>query len=309
MANDIDPSVAGANMDLNYSKYAHMFSKDSANDALSQADFLKIMVEQMKNQDMYNTQDSSEQIAQMAQFTMVQSLENVAQYQENLYMTSLAGKYVVVASGSGSGMTTDSGMIESVSLTSGGFKFIVNGKEYDYKNIMQIVSDPLESHYQNVNGGSALVGKYVTIESVNEDGSKKTVEGYVDSVSFAGSNCFVEVGGVTYSYSEIAEVHDSSDYSNLYYNTINGGASLIGKYVTVKSKNDAGADETVHGVVSAVSFQDGKYQVLINGKLYSYSDILNVGDGTVVPEDPDETPDDGEGGDGSGETDGTTPES
>lgn len=50
----------------------------SANDALGKDDFLKILVAQMQNQDPMNPTDSTQSIAQLAQFSSLEQMTNIA---------------------------------------------------------------------------------------------------------------------------------------------------------------------------------------------------------------------------------------
>lgn len=52
--------------------------------------FLKLMVTQLKNQDPMNPQDSSEFLAQTAQFTSLEKLEQVASQTEQAYAAQMA---------------------------------------------------------------------------------------------------------------------------------------------------------------------------------------------------------------------------
>jgi len=69
----------------------------SGNGSLSMDDFLQLLVAQLKNQDMYNTMDNSEYMAQMAQFSMLQAITDMSELSMTSYGVSLIGKEVTVA--------------------------------------------------------------------------------------------------------------------------------------------------------------------------------------------------------------------
>ncbi|MFZ5846947.1 MAG: flagellar hook capping FlgD N-terminal domain-containing protein [Actinomycetota bacterium] len=80
--------------------------------------FLKLMVTQLKNQDPMNPQDSSEFLAQTAQFTSLEKLEQVASQTEQAYAaqmafgaSSLVGRTVTYTDADGNELT---GTVSSV---------------------------------------------------------------------------------------------------------------------------------------------------------------------------------------------------
>lgn len=49
-------------------------------------DWMKLLVAQLKSQDMYNQTDSSEMTRQMAQFSQIQAVQNMVAMQENMFL-------------------------------------------------------------------------------------------------------------------------------------------------------------------------------------------------------------------------------
>lgn len=71
---------------------------------LQTQDWMKLLVAQLKNQDMYNQTDMQEMTQQMAQFSNIQAIQNMVSMQENMfamyntsYAASLIGKEVTAA--------------------------------------------------------------------------------------------------------------------------------------------------------------------------------------------------------------------
>ncbi|MEG0615571.1 MAG: flagellar hook capping FlgD N-terminal domain-containing protein [Oscillospiraceae bacterium] len=121
-----------------HEKYADMFSEKSGSD-LGQMDFLTLMVSQLKNQDFQNPTDNSQFIAQLAQFSTLQSQQQMMYYTQASYAASLAGKTVTVAQTDKLGnLTTDKGVVTAVQFANNDFKFVVNGKTYTSQNIMEV---------------------------------------------------------------------------------------------------------------------------------------------------------------------------
>ena len=68
-----------AGSDSAYAQYAFPSTGKSKNDGMGQADFLRLMTEQMKNQDPLNPLKGNEFLGQLAQFSTVQGIENMQQ--------------------------------------------------------------------------------------------------------------------------------------------------------------------------------------------------------------------------------------
>lgn len=68
-----------AGSDSAYAQYAFPTTGKSKTDNMGQADFLRLMTEQMKNQDPLNPLKGNEFLGQLAQFSTVQGIENMQQ--------------------------------------------------------------------------------------------------------------------------------------------------------------------------------------------------------------------------------------
>lgn len=210
MANNIDPSLVGASSpelaDIK-AKYAMRFAK-SDNAELGQADFLKLLSEQFKNQDFNNPTENTEFIAQMAQFTALQSQNEATYYTKANYMNALVGKTVVVTAGTAGGIETVEGIVSGVNVAEkdGQFTVLVNGKSYAYENIMVVKPAVSQTDYYNmINSASSIIGKKVLVE--DKDGK---VEGLVKMVAFTGSGYKITLdNGKSYDYGAISKVLDA----------------------------------------------------------------------------------------------------
>ena len=103
-------------------------------------DFFTLMIAQLKNQDMYNTTDNSEFIAQMAQFSMVQALSDLSSMSQTAYSVNLVGKEATVAytdeiSGE---LFSTTGTVESVNLFNGEAEVVINGTPYALSSVMKV---------------------------------------------------------------------------------------------------------------------------------------------------------------------------
>ena len=139
MADGVTAS-SSSTIQSNYEKYKSYFATDTST-SLDQDDFLTLMVEQLKNQDFTNPTDNSEFISQMAQFSALQSQQQMTYYSQASYAASLVGKTVVVGYTDANGAyVTDEGAVSSMKFSGNDFLFVVNGYAYSSTNIMEVKS-------------------------------------------------------------------------------------------------------------------------------------------------------------------------
>lgn len=105
---------------------------------LTMDDFFKLMVAQLSNQDMYNTVDDTEFMAQMTQFSMVQALSDLSQLSMTSYSVGLIGKEVTLAKLNGSNLETIKGIVEGVNLYNGSAEIVVDGEAYALSSVMKV---------------------------------------------------------------------------------------------------------------------------------------------------------------------------
>jgi flagellar basal-body rod modification protein FlgD len=120
---------------------------------LGKQDFLKLLMAQLQNQDPLKPMDDSAMIAQMAQFSALESTQNLtsviqqsANMQTVIQAGALIGKYVQAQDADG---TLTSGPVTGVTFEStNGMEtptLLVNGKDVDYSTIRQVSSTPTTS--------------------------------------------------------------------------------------------------------------------------------------------------------------------
>ena len=119
-------------------------SGSSSTDQMNKDLFLKLMVAQLKNQDPMNPTDSSQFLAQTAQFTSLEKLTTVADQtsqalsaQMAFGASSLVGRSVTYTDPDGAEQT---GSVDSVRFTSAGPVLGVGGAEVDLANVVKVAA-------------------------------------------------------------------------------------------------------------------------------------------------------------------------
>jgi flagellar basal-body rod modification protein FlgD len=129
------------------------------NTAIDFESFLNILIAQLRNQDFTNPVNDAEYMAQMAQLSILQQMQEVTRRSQQSYASSLLGKIVSVTRVSESGMTTeDTGYVDSVLLKGDELKIVVNGISYSLNEVTRVYDNGyyLVDQYNN---GQAADGK------------------------------------------------------------------------------------------------------------------------------------------------------
>ncbi|MGF7185191.1 flagellar basal-body rod modification protein FlgD [Desulfitispora alkaliphila] len=133
--------------------------QDKPNDLLGKDDFLKLLITQLRHQDPLSPVDDKEFIAQMAQFSALEQMQNlnekmetlqeglsskldtIAKHHENSFRESLVsqalnmvGKEATVVSNNGN----IKGTVESVKFVQGVPNLVINGKEYGLGQVERV---------------------------------------------------------------------------------------------------------------------------------------------------------------------------
>ena len=115
----VDPSVAKV-VNTNSSK-------------LDQNTFLKLLVTQMTHQDPLNPQDQQQMLAQLAQFSQVETMNNVQDGQSKLQATGLLGKTISASYIENNAPASVKGLVTNVKFDASGIFLTMQGVERPIK--------------------------------------------------------------------------------------------------------------------------------------------------------------------------------
>jgi flagellar basal-body rod modification protein FlgD len=110
--------------------------------------YLKLLTAQMSNQDFNNPMSDSEFIAQMASYSTLEAINNMTNQSAVQYAAGLTGKAVTVSDGTNYEM----GIVDSVTITDGKPKLMINGSAYEATKLTDVVSDVLYSIMESLKG-------------------------------------------------------------------------------------------------------------------------------------------------------------
>ncbi len=238
--------------------------------------FLKLLMTEMQYQDPFDPMDDKEFVAQLAQFS---TLEQMQQLNASYSMTQgnqMIGKFVVahernIATGE---MNVIEGRVEGV-IRQGGSVFVQVGQNLvnvdDVKEVYEdyfsltIATSILNSI--NANQNINLVGSNVQAFIRNEDGEiAEFVEGKVDYIKFAGGMPILMVNGKEVYASEVFLISDE--------------AILIGSDVSIKMDSEDDTYTTfnikdVQVINGETYIENGEGSYLVNN-ISDLSEALNI---------------------------------
>lgn len=108
----------------------------NGNDTLDNEAFLRLLVAQLKNQDPLQPMDDKEFIAQIAQFSTLESMQNVYAGVNQLKALELIGQSISASSTTGG--ETVAGIVQGVRVDKGNAYVIVNGIDIPVENILTV---------------------------------------------------------------------------------------------------------------------------------------------------------------------------
>lgn len=117
-------------------------SKQAGSSMVDKNGFLKLLAAELQNQDPMKSADTTQYVAQMAQFAALEQITNLNSSIEKLLQgqkfeqgSLMIGSTVKIAADDGTAVT---GVAESVKMTDGGVKITVGGKDYDIDRVSEV---------------------------------------------------------------------------------------------------------------------------------------------------------------------------
>lgn len=115
--------------------------KKEVSNEMGKEQFLKLLVAQMQYQDPLEPTQNSEWVAQMATFSMVESLNDMKSAFQEQSAYSLVGKNVILNTGSGDNANYVRGKVDYITVQNGKLKLSVADKLYDVDTLDTVADD------------------------------------------------------------------------------------------------------------------------------------------------------------------------
>lgn len=176
--------------------------------SLGKDEFLQLLVAQLQNQDPTSPMDNTEFIAQMAQFSALEQMQQLSKSFTYSQAYSLVGKTV------SADITNEDGTISNITGTVGGVT-TVNDTPYLYIGGNLVSMDtPLTvigaGMDESLLQGASMIGKYITGNYLDKDGKTQSISGTVDRVTVVDGEPVLYVGSQAVKLSNVTEVRSSA---------------------------------------------------------------------------------------------------
>lgn len=252
----MDNSLSLSNIGV-YSKYSNTYvntaagDSDESNSYMNFDSYLKLLVSQMQNQDFNDPMKDSEVLNQMAQYSMLEGIKNMTQQNNISYSTSLVGKIVTVTDG----YDYYTGKVESVTVTNGEPKLMIDGKAYDSSTVSDIVADDV---YKDL---YSMVGSSVKITLTGETAK-------VTDVIFLSGESYVVLNGKDAVPASAVEVIEEAEKAN--------GSDENVTVVTDEVNSDNTASEPAEENITVVTAEAASYEAKSQSLIDSFMKELDA---------------------------------
>ncbi len=249
---------------------------------LGKNDFLNLLVTQLRYQDPLKPVDDKEFIAQMAQFSSLEQMQNMNGSMTKSQAFTLIGKVITATTTDDKTLEVNSlqGTVTSVKMKDGKTFVVVNNKDVDVDSITQ-VDDALSNSYTNLSDYSNLLGykvKGAVYDSSN--GNVIYLSGNVKQIQRGANEDYAVMDGVN---TEIAEVTGSTavdpNYLKNYLEQKVNGTTEADKQVKVTIKDSAtGAKVPVTATLKSYSIDEntGKVTAVLDNMYISVYSVSNI---------------------------------
>ena len=235
-------------------------------DALGKDAFMQMLVTQMKYQDPLNPMDNQEMLAQLAQFTALEQMMNVAKASDKQLANGMIGKYVEyqVKDATTGQTSTKYGKVDYVKLSGDTPTLGIGEEEVTLDKVSQVLGNDMVPASTSA---FDVIGKTVqaTTKVKDENGKEQDaiIEGEVKGIQMVSGKPHILIG--------TGESQMCIPYSNVA--NIVKDASITDREVKANIVDTNGNKQTITGRVDYIKIlADGTY-VCVNNQWVNFDDI------------------------------------
>jgi flagellar basal-body rod modification protein FlgD len=261
--------MAAVNSVTSDSDYLKVTTEKSTDNALDKDAFMNLLVTQMKYQDPLNPMDNQQMMAQLAQFSAVEQMMNVAQTVEKQLANSMIGKYVSYQYDNTETGQTEYlvGKVDYVKTSGGDILLGIEDKEIAVKDVQQVIDS---ANIQSNTSAFELIGKTVQGVLTQKDDSgldeEVVIEGEVLGIRMKDEVPFLVIGTGT----NKVEI-DFNDVQNIVEKP-----TITGRKISATFTNEEGIEETITGIAEYIKIAKAGTYVYVEGQFIEFENIETV---------------------------------
>ena len=252
------------------SDYLKVSTEAKKQSALDKDAFMNLLVTQMKYQDPLNPMDNQEMMAQLAQFSALEQMTNVAKSAEKQLANSMLGKHVAYTyTDTATGKTEDlAGKVDYVKMNNGETYLGIGDKEVKVADVQQVIDS---ASIQPDTTAFELIGKTVqgTVKQMNtKTGVEEDVviEGEVLGLKMNNQKPYLVIGTgadkVEIDFEKVQNVVEKP--------------SITGKVITATITAADGTKKAVSGIAEYVAIKKAGTYVYVDGQFVEFEDVETV---------------------------------
>ncbi|HQD50497.1 MAG TPA: flagellar hook capping FlgD N-terminal domain-containing protein, partial [Defluviitaleaceae bacterium] len=251
-------------IDPNDSRIQYSKQTTTPKNELSKDAFLNLLVTQLRYQDPLNPTDDKEFLAQMAQFSALEQMQNMNKTLEVTKAFALIGKNIqaTVVNRQTSDVEIVEGKVDFVKIANNKAYLVVGDREVAVEDVNMVTDASLSAIDDGPSNPFELIGKVVQFTRNNPLNNKQEyVEGFVKHINMKNGIPYLVIGTDDYyletTMDKIVGVVTKESIT---------GKKVVGKYFNPEM-NDY---EEVEGTVNYILMRDNQMYVIVNGKELAY---------------------------------------
>ncbi|MDK2798580.1 MAG: flagellar basal-body rod modification protein FlgD [Clostridiales bacterium] len=252
---------------------------------LGKDDFLNLLVTQLKYQDPLKPMEDKEFIAQMAQFSSLEQMQNMNATFNSIKAFSMIGKEVLatIKDEESGELKEVSGVVESVKLAKGKTYAVINGKDVLVDDITDVFDTPPMEQSARITDFTDLINKNVTAAFIDGDTLDSiNITGDVSSLSLINGTVYSIIDNVEVMIEDVLlneeEKANFVDLQTYLEEKMQSGEEITALVMTKDIENNTESKVTVTGVLKDFEInEDGEVvSAVISGIKTPANNIMSI---------------------------------
>lgn len=251
-------------------------AKERNTDGLGKDDFLRLLITQLTHQDPMNPVDDKEFIAQMAQFSTLEQMQNMSSDFSQIKAFSMIGKTVtasIIDKGTNAKQLVE-GVVDSVTIENGKSILSVNGKDVPVDSVISVEGERIIHNDEDISKYTGLIGHKV--EGIVYDVSTSDMIGVAGVVKEIQKGIYENYGVLDGVSVYVAAINTEFSSADPEFRT-NYLTNNLGQKVNLIISDGKGSEVPVTGVLNNFHVEDsGRITAVLDRVQISVDSIYKI---------------------------------